>query len=98
MLQHLIDGLRVVGGTRSQPVFDPATGVSRQPVLLGDATTVERAEESGCAFLDISSGGLSHQQRVALGPAYQAPFAAEVRRAVRIAVVTVGPHHTGGTG
>lgn len=49
-----------------------------------------RLEESGCAFLDISSGGLSHQQRIPLGPAYQTPFAAEVRRAVRTPVVTVG--------
>lgn len=49
-----------------------------------------RLEESGCAFLDVSSGGLSHQQKVSLGPAYQTPFAAEVRRTVRIPVVTVG--------
>lgn len=49
-----------------------------------------RLEDRGCAFLDISTGGLSHQQKVTPGPAYQTPFAAEVRRAVRVPVVTVG--------
>ena len=47
-------------------------------------------EQLGCAFLDISSGGLSHQQNIPIGPGYQVRFAAQVRRAVTVPVVAVG--------
>jgi 2,4-dienoyl-CoA reductase-like NADH-dependent reductase (Old Yellow Enzyme family) len=56
-------------------------------------STVElarRLEALGCAFLDISSGGVSSAQKIPLAPGYQVPFAAEVKRAVRIPVVSVG--------
>jgi len=49
-----------------------------------------RLEALGCAFLDISSGGISYQQKIPLAPGYQVPFAAQVRREVGIPVVTVG--------
>jgi len=49
-----------------------------------------RLEQLGCAFLDISSGGVSHQQKIPLGPGYQVPLAAQVKRAVRIPVIAVG--------
>lgn len=49
-----------------------------------------RLEAAGCAFLDISSGGLAHQQKIPIGPGYQVRFAAEVKSAVKIPVVTVG--------
>ena len=44
----------------------------------------------GCDFVDISSGGLWHGQKIPLGPGYQVAFAEEVRRAVGVPVVTVG--------
>lgn len=47
-------------------------------------------EQLGCAFLDISSGGLSYQQKIPIGPGYQVHFAAQVRATVKIPVVTVG--------
>lgn len=50
----------------------------------------KRLEALGCAFLDISSGGLSYQQKIPLGPGYQVHFAAQVKREVAIPVVTVG--------
>jgi malonate-semialdehyde dehydrogenase (acetylating) / methylmalonate-semialdehyde dehydrogenase len=43
MIHHLIDGQRVAGGTRSQPVFNPATGESRHSLALADTATVQRA-------------------------------------------------------
>jgi 2,4-dienoyl-CoA reductase-like NADH-dependent reductase (Old Yellow Enzyme family) len=49
-----------------------------------------RLEALGCAFLDISSGGVSSQQKIPLGPGYQVPFAAQVKREVKIPVMTVG--------
>jgi 2,4-dienoyl-CoA reductase-like NADH-dependent reductase (Old Yellow Enzyme family) len=50
----------------------------------------KRLEALGCDFLDISSGGISHQQKIPLGPGYQVPFAQAVKQAVGIPVVTVG--------
>jgi 2,4-dienoyl-CoA reductase-like NADH-dependent reductase (Old Yellow Enzyme family) len=49
-----------------------------------------RLEARGCAFLDISSGGLSYQQKIPVEPGYQVRFAAKVKAAVQIPVITVG--------
>ena len=49
-----------------------------------------RLEALGAVFLDISSGGVSHQQAVKLGPGYQIPFAEQMKRSVRIPVMGVG--------
>jgi len=50
----------------------------------------KRLEALGCAFLDVSSGGVSWQQKIAIGPAYQAPFAESIKREVKIPVISVG--------
>jgi 2,4-dienoyl-CoA reductase-like NADH-dependent reductase (Old Yellow Enzyme family) len=50
----------------------------------------KRLEALGCAFLDISSGGLSHLQKIPIGPGYQVPFAAQIKSEVGIPVVSVG--------
>jgi 2,4-dienoyl-CoA reductase-like NADH-dependent reductase (Old Yellow Enzyme family) len=49
-----------------------------------------RLEALGCAFLDISSGGVSPLQKIAPAPLYQVPLAAQIKREVNIPVVTVG--------
>jgi malonate-semialdehyde dehydrogenase (acetylating)/methylmalonate-semialdehyde dehydrogenase len=46
---HLIDGKAALGGTRSQDVFNPATGKAEKRVLLADKTTVEQAIASAQA-------------------------------------------------
>ncbi len=48
-IQHLIDGQLVAGGTRSQDVFNPATGLAEKRVLLADKHTVEQAIASAHA-------------------------------------------------
>ena len=48
-IQHLIDGQLVAGGSRSQDVFNPATGKAEKRVLLADTATVERAIASAHA-------------------------------------------------
>ena len=58
--------------------------------LAQTIAVARRLEALGCAFLDISSGGVSYQQKIPLAPGYQVPFAAQVKRAVGIPVVTVG--------
>ncbi|TPW27091.1 NADH:flavin oxidoreductase/NADH oxidase [Martelella alba] len=47
-------------------------------------------EDAGAAAIHISSGGLSPQQKIAVGPGYQVPFSRKVRNAVSIPVVAVG--------
>ncbi|HRK39822.1 MAG TPA: CoA-acylating methylmalonate-semialdehyde dehydrogenase [Burkholderiaceae bacterium] len=40
---HLINGQRVNGGSRTQPVYNPATGASHHSVQLADVATVQAA-------------------------------------------------------
>jgi 2,4-dienoyl-CoA reductase-like NADH-dependent reductase (Old Yellow Enzyme family) len=58
--------------------------------LPSTVTLARRLEALGCAFLDISSGGVSSRQKIPLAPGYQVPFAAEIKRAVHIPVMSVG--------
>ncbi|MDZ4134343.1 MAG: NADH:flavin oxidoreductase/NADH oxidase, partial [Paracoccaceae bacterium] len=44
----------------------------------------------GCDFIDVSSGGLSPDQKIETGPGYQVGLAAAVRQAVRMKVIAVG--------
>jgi malonate-semialdehyde dehydrogenase (acetylating) / methylmalonate-semialdehyde dehydrogenase len=49
LIQHLIDGQLVSGGSRSQDVFNPATGKAEKRLLLADKATVEQAIASAHA-------------------------------------------------
>ena len=44
----------------------------------------------GCAFMHVSSGGVSPLQKIPVGPNYQVPFAARIRAEVTIPVIAVG--------
>ncbi len=44
----------------------------------------------GCDFIDVSSGGSSPKQKIPIGPGYQTPFAAEIRRETGLATMAVG--------
>jgi 2,4-dienoyl-CoA reductase-like NADH-dependent reductase (Old Yellow Enzyme family) len=44
----------------------------------------------GCDFIDVSSGGNAHNQKIELKPGYQVSFAAAIRKAVDIPVMAVG--------
>jgi NADPH2 dehydrogenase len=44
----------------------------------------------GADWIDISSGGVSPLQKIALGPGYQVPFAEAVRKASGLATIAVG--------
>ena len=44
----------------------------------------------GCAAIHVSSGGVSPQQKIALGPGYQVPFAARVKKEVDVTTIAVG--------
>jgi NADPH2 dehydrogenase len=44
----------------------------------------------GVDWIDVSSGGISPQQKIALGPGYQVPFADAVKRATGATTMSVG--------
>jgi len=47
-------------------------------------------EALNCAYIHVSSGGLSEAQRISVGPNYQVPFARDIREQVSIPVIAVG--------
>jgi 2,4-dienoyl-CoA reductase-like NADH-dependent reductase (Old Yellow Enzyme family) len=47
-------------------------------------------EKEGCAYIHVSSGGLAPEQKISVGPNYQVPFSAAVKKAVSIPVIAVG--------
>jgi 2,4-dienoyl-CoA reductase-like NADH-dependent reductase (Old Yellow Enzyme family) len=50
----------------------------------------EALKARGCDYVDVTSGGLVLRAKIAVGPNYQVPFAAEIRRRVGIPVWSVG--------
>ena len=44
----------------------------------------------GCDFIDVSSGALDPRQKIPLGPGYQVPFCARIRKQAGMATWTVG--------
>lgn len=44
----------------------------------------------GCAFIHVSSGGLSPLQKIPVGPNYQVPLAASIRAETGLPTITVG--------
>jgi 2,4-dienoyl-CoA reductase-like NADH-dependent reductase (Old Yellow Enzyme family) len=45
---------------------------------------------AGVDLIDSSSGGLSPHQKIELGPGYQVPFSAQIRREAGVATAAVG--------
>jgi len=44
----------------------------------------------GCDFIDVSSGGVSHQQKIPLGPKYQVPLATTIKQGTGMPTMAVG--------
>jgi 2,4-dienoyl-CoA reductase-like NADH-dependent reductase (Old Yellow Enzyme family) len=49
-----------------------------------------RLRSLGCDFVDVSSAGVSTQQKIAAGPGFQVPFARAIREATGVPTVAVG--------
>ena len=47
-------------------------------------------QDAGADFIHVSSGGLCPQQRIAVGPNYQVPFAQRIRHATGMPTIAVG--------
>ena len=54
------------------------------------AVLAQRLRDAGCNFIHVSSGGVSPQQKIALGPNYQVPFARQIRQACGMPTTAVG--------
>jgi 2,4-dienoyl-CoA reductase-like NADH-dependent reductase (Old Yellow Enzyme family) len=54
------------------------------------ATFASQLKTLGCDFIHVSSGGISSAQKIAIGPAYQVPFARQIRQASGLATMAVG--------
>ncbi len=50
----------------------------------------EQLKRRGCAYIHVSSGGLSPRQQIPAAPNYQVGFAERIRKQVRIPVIAVG--------
>jgi 2,4-dienoyl-CoA reductase-like NADH-dependent reductase (Old Yellow Enzyme family) len=49
-----------------------------------------RLKASGCDFIHVSTGGASPLQKIPVGPAFQVPFASEIRKASGLVTTAVG--------
>ena len=49
-----------------------------------------RLKALGCDFIHVSSGGASPQQKIAIGPGYQVPFAGHIRKTSGMTTTAVG--------
>lgn len=50
----------------------------------------KKLEALGCDYLHVSSGGLSPEQKIAVSPNYQVPFARELHQELTMPVIAVG--------
>ncbi len=50
----------------------------------------QELKQRGCAFMDVSSGGLAQNQKIPVGPGYQVSFAEAVKRATGLPTIAVG--------
>jgi 2,4-dienoyl-CoA reductase-like NADH-dependent reductase (Old Yellow Enzyme family) len=54
------------------------------------AEFAKRLKALGCDFIHVSSGGVSPQQKIALGPNYQVDFARQIRETSGLLTIAVG--------
>ncbi|MBL8671563.1 MAG: NADH:flavin oxidoreductase/NADH oxidase [Alphaproteobacteria bacterium] len=74
-------GMRITGSD-----WTPGEGLTPE-----DAVALAKIlKDRGCDFVDVTGGGVSMQQKIALGPGYQVPFAAEVKKRTGIPTMAVG--------
>lgn len=51
---------------------------------------VKELQKRGVDWIDVSSGGLSPLQKIAIGPGYQVPFSAAIKEATGVTTIAVG--------
>lgn len=79
--------------TPGQPVWVRVSATDWVPGGWDVESTVALAQAlqaRGCAAIHVSSGGVSPQQAIALGPLYQVPFAERLKAEVGLPTIAVG--------
>ncbi len=84
--------------TAMRQVFDGVLGVrvSASDWIEGgwdvDQTSefARQLKALGCDFIHVSSGGVSPAQKIAIGPAYQVPFARQIKQTSDLTTMAVG--------
>lgn len=79
--QHKPLGIRITGSD-----WMGSEGLEIEDAKLFAAALKER----GCDFVDVSSGGISLQQKIVTGPGYQVHFAEAVKKATGMVTMAVG--------
>ncbi len=96
LLLRVVDAVREVAP--DAPLFTrlSATDWAEGGWDIDDTVTVSRMlADHGVNLIDVSTGGLVAHQQIAVGPGYQVPFAARVRREAEVLVSAVGMITTG---
>ena len=73
-------GIRISGSDWVEGGWD-----IEQSVVFGQAL-----QQRGCAYIHVSSGGLSPQQKIAVGPNYQVPLAETIHAQTGLPTIAVG--------
>ena len=92
LLTEVVDAVREVWPER-KPLFVRLTGSDWAPggLTVDDAVAVATGLDGhGVDLFDVSSGGLVAEQRIAVGPGYQVPFARAVREQAGVPTAAVG--------
>jgi len=79
-LPHAVLGVRVSATDWVDGGWDPAQTVQFLQAL----------KPLGCAFADVSSGGVSPRQKITLGAGYQVPFARQIKEETGLPTMAVG--------
>jgi 2,4-dienoyl-CoA reductase-like NADH-dependent reductase (Old Yellow Enzyme family) len=77
---EMVVGMRVSATDWVEGGWDP-----EQTVVLA-----RELDKLGCQFIHVSSGGVSPQQKIPVGPGYQIEFAARIRQQTSMPVIGVG--------
>ena len=92
LLLRIVTGIRAEVGD-SVPIFIRFSGTDAAEggwSVEETATVTTWAADAGADLFDISSGGLVAHQQIVVGPGYQVPLAAHVRRETGLRVSAVG--------
>lgn len=77
-------GVRVSASDGIEHLGEPCWNIEQTVVFAREL------KARGCDWIDVSSGGVSPQQKFALGPGYQIPFAETIRRETALTTIGVG--------
>ena len=92
LLLEVFDAVREIW-PRHKPLGVRLSAIDWQPDGIAIEDTIETARQlksRQCDWIDVSSGGISYQEKIETGPGYQVDFSAQVRSQSEIPTMAVG--------